>query len=111
MAARTLSRAARSQLARQFAAPVAKRTFVSAVNAATRPVVARAAAPAQQFRGVKTVDFAGDKEVVYERSDWPREKLLVRRRKPLMLAIVLAHSGIFGTPRACAYNSTGVLQG
>jgi ketol-acid reductoisomerase len=77
MASRTLSRAARSQLARQFSAPVAKRTFVSVVNAAARPAVARAAAPAQQFRGVKTVDFAGDKEQVYERSDWPREKLLV----------------------------------
>lgn len=64
-------------MARQFAAPVAKRTFFSAVNASARPAVARAAAPVQQFRGMKTVDFAGDKEVVYERSDWPREKLLV----------------------------------
>ena len=80
MASRTLSRAARSQLARQFSAPIAKRTFVSAVKAATRPAVARAAAPVQQFRGVKTVDFAGDKEIVYERSDWPREKLLVSQQ-------------------------------
>jgi hypothetical protein len=28
-----------------------------------------------QTRGVKTMDFAGTKEVVYERSDWPTEKL------------------------------------
>lgn len=30
----------------------------------------------QQVRGAKTVDFAGDKEKVFERDDWPREKLL-----------------------------------
>merc|ERR1712000_496019 len=35
------------------------------------------AAPSQQqTRGVKTIDFAGTKEDVYERADWPREKLL-----------------------------------
>ncbi|CAG7852557.1 Probable ketol-acid reductoisomerase, mitochondrial; AltName: Full=Acetohydroxy-acid reductoisomerase; AltName: Full=Alpha-keto-beta-hydroxylacyl reductoisomerase; Flags: Precursor [Serendipita indica DSM 11827] len=28
-----------------------------------------------QARGMKTMDFAGTKEVVYERSDWPVEKL------------------------------------
>ncbi|KAG9053832.1 Bifunctional acetohydroxyacid reductoisomerase [Serendipita sp. 407] len=28
-----------------------------------------------QIRGMKTMDFAGTKEVVYERSDWPVEKL------------------------------------
>jgi ketol-acid reductoisomerase len=26
-------------------------------------------------RGVKTLDFAGSKEVVYERADWPADKL------------------------------------
>jgi len=26
-------------------------------------------------RGVKTLDFAGSKEVVYERADWPLDKL------------------------------------
>lgn len=31
--------------------------------------------PAQSVRGVKTLDFAGSKEVVYERSDWPLAKL------------------------------------
>jgi len=31
--------------------------------------------PVQQSRGMKTIDFAGTKETVFERSDWPREKL------------------------------------
>lgn len=30
--------------------------------------------PKVQTRGVKTLDFAGTKEEVYERGDWPREK-------------------------------------
>lgn len=45
-----------------------KRTFVAALNAATRAsVVARPAVTgiAQQTRGVKTIDFAGVKEDVY----------------------------------------------
>jgi ketol-acid reductoisomerase len=29
----------------------------------------------QSVRGVKTLDFAGSQEVVYERSDWPLAKL------------------------------------
>lgn len=29
----------------------------------------------QSVRGVKTLDFAGSKEAVYERSDWPLAKL------------------------------------
>lgn len=29
----------------------------------------------QGARGIKTLDFAGTKEVVYERSDWPLAKL------------------------------------
>lgn len=28
-----------------------------------------------QTRGIKTLDFAGTKEVVYERADWPVSKL------------------------------------
>ena len=94
-ASRITSRAARQMAAglRQVATPASKRTFVSAVNASARPMAARAVAPSMQVRGKKTVDFAGDKEgkqhqyqlqltdsnialVVYERSDWPREKLL-----------------------------------
>jgi hypothetical protein len=29
----------------------------------------------QTVRGIKTLDFAGTKEVIYERSDWPLAKL------------------------------------
>lgn len=29
----------------------------------------------QAARGIKTLDFAGTKEVVYERADWPLDKL------------------------------------
>lgn len=29
----------------------------------------------QATRGIKTLDFAGTKEVVYERADWPLDKL------------------------------------
>merc|ERR1712000_760190 len=81
MASKTFARTLRTASKQKITAPsVPKRSFVSAV--ATRPVVAahqRAsfAGPAQQqIRGVKTIDFAGTKEDVYERADWPREKLL-----------------------------------
>lgn len=56
---------------RQAAAPrVQQRTFVSAVNAASRPSLQTAqksvaSAFVQQTRGAKTVDFAGDKEKVF----------------------------------------------
>lgn len=55
-------------MAKQIAAPIAsvqRRTFVAAVNAASRPVVAKSAVAQQQTRGFKTVDFAGTSEVVY----------------------------------------------
>ncbi|GAB7358833.1 hypothetical protein MBLNU230_g4056t1 [Neophaeotheca triangularis] len=78
-ASRGASKALRASARQLSTAPrVQQRTFVSAVNAASRPSVAPASRTAfvQQTRGKKTVDFAGDKEVVYERADWPREKLL-----------------------------------
>jgi len=45
---------------------------------ATRSPVASASrrtTPFESVRGVKTLDFAGTQEVVYERSDWPLAKL------------------------------------
>ena len=71
MASRSFTRALRSPLARQVAAPaVQRRTFVAAAGAVrasfaqARP--AAVAGPAQQqTRGVKTIDFAGTKEDVY----------------------------------------------
>lgn len=69
MNARSFTKVIRSPLARQIAnSPAAqRRTIVSALRAAARPTVAAAvtAGPAQQTRGVKTVDFAGHKEQVF----------------------------------------------
>ncbi|KAI8066765.1 ketol-acid reductoisomerase [Gongronella butleri] len=69
---------------------MASRAFSTALRAASRaarPMVARPmvaatkqaalkATPAVQFRGMKTLNFGGTDEVVYERSDVPKEKLL-----------------------------------
>lgn len=71
MASRALPRAFR------MARVAAPRSVVTA--ALPRPALAsvarRAIAPVTPVRGVKTIDFAGVKEDVYERADWPREKL------------------------------------
>src|SRR5689334_3093723 len=48
----------------------------AAITAAARSFNATPMMQQQQKRGLKTIDFAGVKEDVYERSDWPREKLL-----------------------------------
>lgn len=71
MAARPLARALR--LAR---AAAAARPLAAAARPALVPRVAPLA-PVTAVRGVKTIDFAGTKETVYEREDWPREKLQV----------------------------------
>ncbi|KOS21431.1 Ketol-acid reductoisomerase [Escovopsis weberi] len=81
MASKSMSRTLRAPLARQLAAPrVAQRSF-SVARSAVRATAAAAARPsaaigAQQVRGVKTIDFAGVKEEVHERADWPQAKLL-----------------------------------
>jgi ketol-acid reductoisomerase len=65
MNARSLSRAIRLPIARRVV-PIQRRTIVSALRAsAARPTVCAAAATPAQSRGVKTVDFAGHKEVVF----------------------------------------------
>ncbi|KAK2747981.1 Bifunctional acetohydroxyacid reductoisomerase [Myotisia sp. PD_48] len=78
MAARPLTRA----VARNFsktASNVTRNSFITATN--TRPALVAASKAAiaspitQQTRGIKTIDFAGTKETVYERADWPQEKL------------------------------------
>ncbi|KAI3396589.1 hypothetical protein diail_12040 [Diaporthe ilicicola] len=80
MSARGFSSALRPAARQLTKNTVQRRTFVAALNAASRtsavarPALARPAQ--QQIRGVKTVDFAGHKETVYERADWPNEKLL-----------------------------------
>ncbi|KAJ1806848.1 Bifunctional acetohydroxyacid reductoisomerase [Coemansia sp. RSA 2599] len=75
------SRSAVRSLARA-AASAARAPLATRVLGAAPRLAARAAAPAvatssfQQTRGMKTLDFGGSKEKVYERSDWPKEKLL-----------------------------------
>lgn len=77
MASRSFQKALRSSLACQIVSPaVQRRTFVSAFGGIRATAAQATTAPIQQVRGVKTVDFAGHKETVYERADWPREKLL-----------------------------------
>jgi hypothetical protein len=58
-----------------------------------------------QTRGVKTLDFAGTKEEVYERNDWPREKFQVTNLKKRVLT-----AGILQERHTCAYwiRGTGV---
>ncbi|KAI9768790.1 MAG: Bifunctional acetohydroxyacid reductoisomerase [Geoglossum simile] len=81
MASRSFVKVVRAPLARQFVslAPQ-RRTFVSAFGGVRAAIAAPSkmvvAGPAQRPRGLKTIDFAGTKEIVYEREDWPREKLL-----------------------------------
>ncbi|KAJ1558631.1 Bifunctional acetohydroxyacid reductoisomerase [Nowakowskiella sp. JEL0078] len=48
---------------------VAFSSFARSTIAVSRPVIA------SQSRGIKTLDFGGTKESVYERSDYPKEKL------------------------------------
>lgn len=90
MASHKTSRALRIALRQANAPRVQQRTFLSAVRAASRPSLSPSTSPAfvQQSRGVKTVDFAGVKEDVYERDDWPRDKLLVPRPHPPIIIVL-----------------------
>ncbi|TQV90347.1 hypothetical protein V2A60_004278 [Cordyceps javanica] len=82
MASRAFSKTLRGPLARQMAAaaPVQQRAAYSVARSALRAAVAAPRAVVgvqqQQIRGMKTIDFAGHPEDVYERADWPQEKLL-----------------------------------
>ncbi|KAJ3296479.1 Bifunctional acetohydroxyacid reductoisomerase [Borealophlyctis nickersoniae] len=69
--ARAVAAVPRAQAARRFSVVAAKAT---SARAATR-VAAPAVQSMVQQRGVKTLDFAGTKETVWERSDFPKEKL------------------------------------
>lgn len=66
MASRQAPRALRNAARQLAAAPAQKRTFVSAINAASRAAPkAAVSSQFQQTRGIKTIDFAGTKETVY----------------------------------------------
>lgn len=81
MASKTFVRSIRAASKQKLpAGSLQKRSYSSVL--AIRPTLAAQpkaafAAPAQQTRGIKTIDFAGTKETVFEREDWPREKLQV----------------------------------
>ncbi|MCJ1424348.1 Bifunctional acetohydroxyacid reductoisomerase [Sticta canariensis] len=81
MALRSINRALKSPISRQIALTSApRRTFLSSLrNVRPMPVAPKKSIigiSLQVSRGLKTIDFAGHKEAVYEREDWPREKLL-----------------------------------
>ena len=70
MASRSFSRALRSSPTRQLTLPATqRRTLISASKYArtglAAPLKPASVASFQQTRGVKTIDFAGTKEVVY----------------------------------------------
>lgn len=83
MASKSFSKALRTPMARQLAAPaVQRRTFVAAASGAARATAVKAARPVvarQQVRGVKTIDFAGVKEDVYGKLLSSLHPLLFRR--------------------------------
>jgi len=66
---RTAARATSKASARQV------RAYSLLARSAARTEAAKPAAAFVPARGVKTLDFAGTKEVIYERSDWPIPKL------------------------------------
>ncbi len=67
-----MARIAASNASKQVAA---KRTLV-ALATASKPLVSHQAMTPLATRGVKTINFGGTEEVVHERADWPRERLL-----------------------------------
>ncbi|CEL55336.1 ketol-acid reductoisomerase [Rhizoctonia solani AG-1 IB] len=73
-ASRALRQAVRA-VPRVAPKPSAAARSYSLLSRAATGAVSRAAMTHNQVRGVKTLDFAGTKEVVYERADWPLAKL------------------------------------
>ena len=70
MASRSFSRALRSPLTRQLAAPAAQRRTLISASRTARTGLATALKPSvagslQHSRGLKQIDFAGTKETVY----------------------------------------------
>ncbi|KAL1310557.1 hypothetical protein AAFC00_000836 [Neodothiora populina] len=80
MSSRTATRAAVRALKQASRPAMQQRTYLTAALNAVRQTAAkqvpRAAFAAQQARGVKTVNFAGHEEQVFERADWPKDRLL-----------------------------------
>ena len=73
MASRSFNRALRSSLTHQLTSPATQRRTLISASKYARTALAAPLKPAfvaslQQTRGVKTIDFAGTKEVVYGNS-------------------------------------------
>ncbi|KAI0760485.1 ketol-acid reductoisomerase [Fomes fomentarius] len=78
IALRTASRAAARRAPRAAAQVSARTTQAASYSILARNAAAKSAVPrtaVMTTRGVQTLDFAGTKEVVYERNDWPLAKL------------------------------------
>ncbi|KAJ2667224.1 Bifunctional acetohydroxyacid reductoisomerase [Coemansia sp. RSA 1199] len=73
MASRSASRTLARVAASAARSSLATRTMGAAPRFAAR---ASAVSSFQQTRGLKTLNFGGSQEKVYERSDWPKQKFL-----------------------------------
>ncbi|KAI9179688.1 Bifunctional acetohydroxyacid reductoisomerase [Blastocladiella emersonii ATCC 22665] len=70
-----ISSACRTALRAATRTTVSRAVPRAAATAALRATASATAMTMPQRRGIQTLDFGGTKEVVYERSDYPREKL------------------------------------
>lgn len=85
-----MARQASGAAAKQIAAKRSLAALATRSAAATKPVVS--AAPLAT-RGLKTINFGGTEEVVHERADWPREKLLEYFKNDTMALIGYGSQG------------------
>lgn len=85
-----MARQASGAAAKQIAAKRSLAALATRSAAATKPVVS--AAPLAS-RGLKTINFGGTEEVVHERADWPREKLLEYFKNDTMALIGYGSQG------------------
>lgn len=55
---------------------IASKRALSVLANASRPIVSKQSMAPLASRGIKSINFGGTEEIVHERADWPREKLL-----------------------------------
>lgn len=115
MSARQSIRILRSSATRSIVRSTAqKRAFAALASVAARPMAASVVTPrTQQYiqqRGLKTINFGGTEEVVHERSDWPREKLLDYFKNDTMAVIGYGSQG-YGQGLNLRDNGLNVIVG
>lgn len=115
MSARQSIRILRSSATRSIVRSTAqKRAFAALASVAARPMAASVATPrTQQYiqqRGLKSINFGGTEEVVHERSDWPREKLLDYFKNDTMAVIGYGSQG-YGQGLNLRDNGLNVIVG